>query len=49
MWPIDPEFDDSPSETLLRRRLTAARGIATPTVVAIVTPAMKDAETFSGF
>src|SRR5215213_7202462 len=48
MWPVDPEFDESPSGMLLPRRLTAARAIATPTVVAIATPAMKEAEIFTG-
>src|SRR5215207_9160943 len=49
MWPVDPESDESPSETLLPRRLTAVKAIATPTVVAIATPAMKEAEIFTGF
>jgi hypothetical protein len=40
--------EESPSETLLSSREAMARAIATPTVVAIATPTMKDADTFSG-
>jgi hypothetical protein len=48
MWPVDPPSEESPSEMLLPRRETMARAMATPTVVAIATPAMKEAESFTG-
>src|SRR5215216_7317590 len=48
MWPVDPLLEESPSEMLLPSRETMARAMARPTVVAIATPAMKEAESLTG-
>jgi hypothetical protein len=46
---MDPLLEGLPSETLLASWLTTARATTNPTSVAIATPAMKEAESFSGF